>query len=608
MSPPVHTTPSPPLESFVGATEGERDSTLLERLRRAEDRAAWIQDICAALGQYERQDELLTFVMERLTLIMDCERATLFMLEPDGQHIQSRVVAGNEITELRVKVGQGIAGWVARHGKSINLKDAYKDARFMEHYDEQTGFRTESVLCQPMRGNDGNIIGVVQALNKRRGYFSVDDESLLSAITNTASIVLQNQRLYLDAVHNTLELVAAREALEERVRRLDTLYEIQRRIADTQDVEELALRVAQQIGRAVPSYGAAVTVIERGRRQEFSVARESMDAELEPALRTWSTKTRDKALSEREVAREKEVIGCILGKTRHAAIAVPLVHEDHTYGVIGLSGCFGVDPNGSPRSYKSEDRKLLVLVANQVAPALARRLAEAQRERQSRLSAIGQMLSGVLHDVRTPLSVAQGYLQLMARSSDAEKREKYQASIQQQFRLMNDMTRELLSYARGETTLYLRTVHLHIFTEELKAQLEQEFAGRDIELTVTATYRGDAKLDDGKLIRVLFNLARNARDAMPSGGKYSVDFDRAGESLIIRCTDTGTGIPASLQPVLFEAFVTSGKPDGTGLGLAIVKKLVDEHNGEIRFESTQGEGTTFIITLPIDGAPEPVAD
>ena len=118
---------------------------------------------------------------------------------------------------------------------------------------------------------------------------------------------------------------------------------------------------------------------------------------------------------------------------------------------------------------------------------------------------------------------------------------------------------------------------------------------------MSASYRGDVRMDEGKIKRALFNLARNAREAMPDGGTYTVEFTRVGDDLVIRSTDTGQGIPLDLQRRLFEAFVTR-KSGGTGLGLAIVKRLVEEHGGSISFQSRIDEGTTFEIKLPIDQA------
>lgn len=569
---------------------------LRRRLRQSEDRVAWIQDICEALRTYERQDDLLNFVMDRLARIMDAERTTLFLLDDDGQHLWSRVVLGRDTTEIRLSVGEGIAGWVALHGKSVNLKDAYRDPRFLSRYDERTAFQTGSVLCQPMRNKDGVVIGVVQALNKRDGYFTVDDETLLSAITNTASIVIENQRLYLEAVDTTLELIAARRELEQRVQRLDTLYEIQRHIAELEDLDAIVAHVAESIGSAVASYGSAITLITDDAPLEYAFVRRSKREPFRPARRPWDASTREAAIQSleplRTTARDNST-----GK-HVSTIAVPLKSNDRVIGCLELYNRCGTDVL-SAADYSDEDLKLVGLVAAQIAPAVARRLNAAQRERQARLSAIGHMLSGVTHDMKTPLAVSRGYLQLMAKASDSDKRERYVDAIMQQFDHMNGMLGEMLAYARGETRLYLRKVLLSVFVEELQEQLEQEFAGREVSVRVEADYRGEARMDDGKIKRVLFNFARNAREAMPNGGTYTVRFERDEDELVIRSIDTGRGIPEAIQDRLFEAFVTSGKANNTGLGLAIVKRLVDEHGGHITFRSTPGLGTEFVVRLPL---------
>jgi signal transduction histidine kinase len=163
------------------------------------------------------------------------------------------------------------------------------------------------------------------------------------------------------------------------------------------------------------------------------------------------------------------------------------------------------------------------------------------------------------------------------------------------------MTREVLAYARGETTIYRRTVHLHILAEELRGLLEQEFESASVDVAVQAKWRGDARLDDGKLKRVIFNLARNAREAMDGNpGTFTVFFDRIDDDLIVDVTDSAGGIPQQIQANLFAPFVSVNKPGGSGLGLAIVKKLVEEHGGSITFETTPGVGTTFRIRLPIE--------
>lgn len=598
---------APEMDFEVDASSTRR---LIELLALSEDRAAWIQDICAAIGNYPRLDELLEFIMDRIRLIMNAERATLYLLEEDGEHLTTRIVDGAQTTEVRLAIGEGIAGWVARHGSSINVRDAYRDPRFDPSTDARTGFRTASVLCQPMRDKDNRIMGVVQVLNKRSGYFRVDDEQMLSAITNTAAIVIQNRRLYLEMLDRNMQLGAAQRKLEARMTRFHALYEIHRQVSEASDVDAVVEVVAVGLATLVPSYGCAIALVQEGEVVEHVFRRDRAGGAYEPTVRTWERGVRDRVLETgaplaRTVGEDRMDAATVTGKMTafnadmvHSIAAVPLRVGARTIGCLELIDRFADDEeNEETPVYSEEDLKLMALVASEVSEAMARSLRRQRQEVQGRLSAIGQMLSGVIHDTRTPLTVVSGYVQLMARTNDPERRKELAAKVADQFEHIKEMTGELLAYARGDTTIYLRNVHVPVFASELQELLAHEFEGRNVDVAVATDYRGDARLDDGKLKRIIFNLARNARDAMPGGGRFIVRFDRDGDALLLSVEDTGTGIPPAIQAKVFEAFVTASKVGGSGLGLAVVKKLVDEHGGTIAFESEVGTGTKFTIRL-----------
>src|SRR5690606_8263851 len=220
--------------------------------------------------------------------------------------------------------------------------------------------------------------------------------------------------------------------------------------------------------------------------------------------------------------------------------------------------------------WKEEDLKLLVLIAAQAASAIGLARRRSEQSNRDRLASIGRMLAGLLHDLKTPMTIISGYAQLMAACDDAAQREQYVDQIQRQFDLMAGMTREVLAFARGDTDLVVRKVYVNRFTEELKTQLGAATAGRSIDFDVEARFDGVAYFDEQKLLRVFHNLARNAVEAMPTGGKLRVGVDQIGEQLQWTVSDNGPGIPPELRGRLFELFST-GKKGGTGLGLAICK-------------------------------------
>jgi signal transduction histidine kinase len=171
--------------------------------------------------------------------------------------------------------------------------------------------------------------------------------------------------------------------------------------------------------------------------------------------------------------------------------------------------------------------------------------------------------------------------------------------VLRQLEHVNAMAREVLAFARGESGILARKVYVHKFVEDVQELLSRELSSRNISLQVHLGYRGVARFDEAKIRRAIYNIARNAMEAMGEGGTFTFGIDAEDGWLVMTLSDTGPGIPEEIRDRLFESFVTQGKVGGTGLGLAIVKKIVDDHQGEIAFESSPGSGTTFRIRIPL---------
>jgi signal transduction histidine kinase len=165
--------------------------------------------------------------------------------------------------------------------------------------------------------------------------------------------------------------------------------------------------------------------------------------------------------------------------------------------------------------------------------------------------------------------------------------------------LMTSMTRELLLFARGETEILIRKMPLPQFVAEVDELLKQVTARTRIVVTTSIGYRGAVRIDEVKMKRALTNLAKNAREAMGDDGELFFGVEQKGDQIELVLRDSGPGLPPEIEARLFESFATHGKQGGTGLGLAIVKKIVDEHGGDIRVESTRGAGVTFRLRLPL---------
>ena len=234
-------------------------------------------------------------------------------------------------------------------------------------------------------------------------------------------------------------------------------------------------------------------------------------------------------------------------------------------------------------------------------------------ERESRLVAIGQMTSSVVHDLRNPLTLLTGYADLAHRlavrggeSVIAEELEQVQAASDR----LRRMIEEILDFARGGTPkLLLETLPARRFLDETLAPLAGDLEERGIATEIHLKLDEDLKvtLDRDRIQRVLENLLKNAREAVLSGGGTRRVLLQAwveeGDGLAIRIADSGPGIPEELVGHLFEPFATTGKKQGTGLGLVTVRNLVKAHGGEIRVETAAPEGgAAFTVTLPLTPA------
>ena len=145
-------------------------------------------------------DKLLALILNLAVKNLKATRGTIYLIDHTRQELWSKVLKGKDLVEIRLPIGTGISGHVAKTGKTINLKDAWKDKRFFSGFDLRTGFQTRTMLCMPMRDRKGKIIGVFQILNKQSGAFAKEDENFLEAFSVHAALAIENARLHQDIV------------------------------------------------------------------------------------------------------------------------------------------------------------------------------------------------------------------------------------------------------------------------------------------------------------------------------------------------------------------------------------------------------------------------
>jgi len=239
---------------------------------------------------------------------------------------------------------------------------------------------------------------------------------------------------------------------------------------------------------------------------------------------------------------------------------------------------------------------------------------EAQLVRAQKMEAVGQLAGGVAHDFNNLLGVITGNTELLMRDLPADSRERKRGEeIQRATDRAAALTRQLLAFGRRQV-LQPAVLDLNAVVVEVETMLRRLISANIQIVTVAAAGLGKVRADAGQLEQVLMNLAINARDAMPSGGRLmietgNVELDetyvrtnpeaQAGPHVMLAVSDTGHGMDAKTMSRIFEPFFTTKEEGkGTGLGLATVYGIVRQSGGTVNVYSEPGHGTTFKVYLP----------
>jgi adenylate cyclase len=173
-----------------------RNALLNEEILKRMHTSEILLNVMRAVSSELEIDQLLRKIVGETSAAMNADRCTLFLVDRQTGELWSKVAQGADMKEIRVPRGMGIAGHVAVTGETVNIADAYQDARFNPEVDRRTGYRTHTILCMPLRNDKNEIVGVMQVLNKQEGIFTAEDEQLLGALGSQTTIALENSRLF----------------------------------------------------------------------------------------------------------------------------------------------------------------------------------------------------------------------------------------------------------------------------------------------------------------------------------------------------------------------------------------------------------------------------
>lgn len=215
----------------------------------------------------------------------------------------------------------------------------------------------------------------------------------------------------------------------------------------------------------------------------------------------------------------------------------------------------------------------------------------------STLASIGEMASGMAHEVRNPLAIISGSVERIRKAKNEKERDEFVTFIEEEVDRINDILTGYLSFARpvvGE----IGTIKLGDVARDVAKRISRRAQNNDVEIDVDIDKDAEINIADSAIRRAILNLYLNAIEAMPKGGKLTVETSREKGRIRLKISDTGIGMSRSTLDRIFEPFITS-KSSGTGLGLTLVKNIIENAGGEISVESKKGEGTSFVLDFPV---------
>ncbi|MFC0559622.1 sensor histidine kinase [Halalkalibacter alkalisediminis] len=222
---------------------------------------------------------------------------------------------------------------------------------------------------------------------------------------------------------------------------------------------------------------------------------------------------------------------------------------------------------------------------------------EKRMHHSEKLALVGELAAGAAHEIRNPLTVIDGFLNLMNRSFTGKEKEKFHLPlILKELQRINAIIEEMLLLTKPSAPHY-KEFFLEDIINDILPLIRHSVEHKNIKFSINLE-RISMRVDGKQMKQVFHNLIRNSIDSMDDQGNIFIYSRSKADEYEIYVKDSGKGIPEFIQASVFDPFLTS-KEKGTGLGLTIVQKIIDNHDGKIKLASSSEEGTTFLITLPL---------
>jgi signal transduction histidine kinase len=543
--------------------------------------------------------EALQLILDQTVRVTRASSGSVVLINPTSGLLEIHASMGLPpgASTLKLRVGEGITGWVALKGLPVRCGDVAQHPRYVRVL-ENVG----SELAVPLVVN-GQVRGVLNVDSERKDAFTEADQELLEALSISAARVILNTWLYeqLRLKARLFEALAGVGRTINSALNLDDALQVITREACLMVQGKLcSLRMLDETGEWLElraSYGAGEAYLQKPR---LSVTESLLGTVVR---RRKPIQVENVQVSSRyqntEVARKEGLV---------SLLSVPLVFADQAIGTLNLY---------MGREFKFSDEEVRILSALAELSAIAIEKArlyervvdvEEQLRQNEKLSALGLLAAEVAHEIRNPLTVMKMlYHSLDLQFPGGDPRNKDAQIIGEKMEHLNKIVEQILAFART-TEPELQPVNLNGLIEELGLLVRHKLRNQDIVLVQQLDRDLPPVLADAtQLEQAFLNLILNAAEAMPEGGRLGVTsralrLPRSSAKpthVMVEIRDSGDGMTKEQQKRAFTTVLATTKPKGTGLGLAIVGRVVETHHGKIKIRSAPGRGTGISITLPV---------
>ena len=528
---------------------------------------SFLHEVAQLASSARDWDEMLRIVIDRTTDAMRAEVSSLYLLErADGV---LRLVATNGLNRggigrATLRLGEGIVGWVANARVPLAARDVRSEPRWkwVPEVDEK---RFSSMLSVPVVIRD-EVTGVMNVQTVEPRDFGREEIDFLQTMANQVAGIIEKGRLQREA--------------ERKLREVSALFEVSNVLTSTLDLDEVLSLVVDRLVRVYPGASGAILLHDEG------------DAAIERARSGELGKPATLAAG-RAIAERRPIVA-------FDHIAVPLIANERLLGAVVLQV-----PDYT--EFLDEEVRFVGALANQAALAIDKaslyalelKTTESLRELERARS---DFVAVVTHDLRTPLSVIRGYLDLLGEKNGTPKMPVSEATAQVE-RLDQLVDRILAGVRTDRPELSLRRSRFDLRVTVTAALKEVAPMARRHKLVPPRAghsifVRGDRR----RTAEVVAGLVHNATKYAPKGTRIAVRIERGDTRAIVRVQDEGPGVPPPERARIFEPYARGAGNDdvaGSGIGLFAARRVIEAQGGDLWVEDAPERGAVFAFSIPL---------